>query len=338
MMLSVIVPARDEERALPGCLRSLTAQSEPGWLLGEHWELLVALDEGADGNPVDRTGELARGFAGVTVVPARALPHGQTGKAHACQEAARGARGEWLLFTDADTVHAEGSASRALVEADRHGVALLSWSPRRVPDGLLARALGPLAESEIATAYQAARVNDPARPLAYAAGEFLLVKAEAYRQLGGHARVAESLTPEVDLAFAAKKEKLGLRYRHAPEMLRSSRRLESWRFALLVNNTPLLAAWRVLDVLLVWGLLLLALLYPVPLPWERIVLWLLWVRTVWRVGSRAARSGAPTGELALSIVLGLPVFAAWAYRGWYRARVLRRVTWKGREYPTGAKR
>ncbi len=329
MIVSVIVPARDEERTLGVCLDSLAAQSVPGWVLGEHWELLV-VDDGSSVPLPERPG--------VRVLPARALPVGVCGVSNACATGSEAARGEWLLFTAAQTTHAGDSVSRAIVEADRHGAAMLSWLPARIGGGLLARALAPLADSEIATAYQAAQVNDPAKKLAYAAGAFLLVKAEAYRQLGGHLRAPGSLTPEVDLAFAAKKEKLGLRCRPAPEMLRTTAGPQAWRFALLVNNTPLLAAWRVLDVALVWGLLLLALLYPVPFPWERAVLWLLWVRTVWRVGSRAARSGVPWPGLLLPVTLGLPVFAVWAYAGWYRARVLRQVVWKGRTYPAGAKR
>ncbi len=333
MIVSVIVPARDEGRALGACLGSLMAQNGPGWALGEHWELLVV-----DDSSTDRTVEPARGFPGIQVLPARILPEGANGESNACATGAEAARGEWLLFTGAATVHAEGSVSRAIVEADRYGAAMLSWGPARAGGSLVARALAPLADSEIATAYQAGEVNDPAKRLAYAAGAFLLIKAEAYRQFGGHLRGPGSLTPEIDLAFAAKKEKLGLRYRQAPEMLSSSEELRNWHFALLVNNTPLLAAWRVLDIALVWGLLLLALLYPVPFPWERAVLWLLWVRTVWRVGSRAARSGAPRADLALSVVVGLPVFAVWAYAGWYRARVVRQVGWKGRAYRIGGKR
>ncbi len=328
MQLSIIVPARDAEAMLGACLRSLIGQSEPGWVLGEHWELLVVDDGSTDG-----TTKIAREFAAVGL-----LGRGQVGKAAAAQAGADAARGEWLLFTDADTVHAEASASRALVEADRYGARMLSWGPRREGKDVLGKAIDVLANSEIATAYAPAQVNDPAKRIGFASGAFLLVEAAAYRKLGGHARVAASLTPEVDLAFAAKREKVPLRYRYAPEMLTSHGTLESWRFALLVNNALTLAAWRVLDFLLLWGLLLLAVFYPVPFPWERAVLWLLWLRNAWRVYRRAARSGVPAGALALALTLGLPVFAIWAYTGWHRVRVLRQVRWQGRDYKVPAHR
>ena len=103
MNLSVIVPARNEEDGLGDCLASLISQSDEGWTLGRDWELLV-VDDGS----TDRTREIAEGFAGVTLISPAALPKGWTGKANAAWTAAKQAAGEWLLFTDADTVHEPG--------------------------------------------------------------------------------------------------------------------------------------------------------------------------------------------------------------------------------------
>ena len=105
--------------------------------------------------------------------------------------------------------------------------------------------------------------------------------------------------------------------------------------ALLINNTLALAAWRALDFVLLWGLLLLALFYTPPFWWERVVLWLLWLRTVLRIWFRTARSNFAASDLALALTLGLPLFAALCYASWYRARILRRVAWRGREYAVG---
>ncbi len=341
MTLSVIVPARNEEASLGACLRSLVEQSEPGWVLGEHWELLV-IDDGS----TDRTAAIAREFEGVRVLASPSpLPKGWTGKSHALSTGAAASRGDWLLFTDADTVHNAGSSSRAVVEAQRHEVGMLSYSPRRLlppfARGLIQRSVLPLVFSELATAYPPAQVNDPAKRIAYAEGQFLLVRADAYRELGGHAAVASSLVEDVDLAFLAKRKKVGLRLRYAPEAV-EARTYASlgamWEgcgrtLALAINNALPLALWRLLDFLLVWGLPALALFYPTPFVWVRIALWLLWLRTMVRVYRRAARSNFSTGDVLLSVLLGLPLFAALLYASWYRVRVLRRVVWKLREYP-----
>ncbi len=337
MVLSIIVPARNEEASLRDCLSSLVAQSEPGWVLGEHWELLVV-----DDASTDATAAIAREFAGVTLLASRApLPKGWTGKNNACWTAAEAARGQWLLFTDADTVHHASSGSRSMVEAERYKVGLLSYSPLQKVSGLFERAVMPLVFSELATAYPPAQVNDPARRIAIANGQFLLFSRAAYRETGGHAAVAASLVEDVDLAFLAKQRKAGLRFRYAPEavearMYRSPGAMwQGWvkNLALLINNALPLAMWRVLDVLMVWGLPLLGLLYPTPFVWVRVAFWLLWLRTVVRVYRRAARSNFSTADVLLGALVGMPIFAALLYTSWYHTRILKRASWKGREYP-----
>ena len=66
--LTVIIPARNEEECLAACLQSLVSLSEEVFKLGRDWELMVV-----DDHSTDRTAEIARGFAGVTVLEARKL-------------------------------------------------------------------------------------------------------------------------------------------------------------------------------------------------------------------------------------------------------------------------
>jgi cellulose synthase/poly-beta-1,6-N-acetylglucosamine synthase-like glycosyltransferase len=193
--LTVIVPARDEEETLAACLESLVSQSDEVFKLGRHWELIVVDDHSAD-----RTAEIASGFTGVTLMQAGKLDPGWTGKNNAIWTAARRAKGHWLLFTDADTVHEPGDLHRAMHEAVRHKVGMLSYSPRQIVSGLAQRTLMPLVFSELALAYPPAKVSDPNQRVAAANGQFLLVEREAYRRLGGHAAVADKVLEDVELA------------------------------------------------------------------------------------------------------------------------------------------
>ena len=145
--LTVVVPARNEEVCLGACLESLVSQSEEIFELGKDWELVVV-----DDRSTDKTAEIARGFAGVTVMEAGNLEPAWTGKTNAIWTAARKARGRWLLFTDADTVHEPGNLRRAMHEALRHKVGMLSYSPRQMVSGLSQRSLMPLVFCELALA------------------------------------------------------------------------------------------------------------------------------------------------------------------------------------------
>src|ERR1700716_1874170 len=114
--VSVIVPARNEETCLVACLQSLVAQT------GVSLEIIVV-----DDHSTDRTRETAQSSPGVRVIEAGPLPEGWTGKNNAVAAGAREARGQWLLFTDADTLHLPGSLARALAEARARQVDLLCY-------------------------------------------------------------------------------------------------------------------------------------------------------------------------------------------------------------------
>ena len=260
--LTVIVPARNEEECLGACLESLVAQSEEIFKLGRDWELIVVDDQSTDRTDA----EIARSFDGVTVLEAGKLEPGWTGKANAIWTAARKARGRWLLFTDADTVHEPGNLHRAMHEAARHKVGMLSYSPRQIVRGFAQRTLMPLVFCELALAYPPAKVSDPNQRVAAANGQFLLVEREAYRRLGGHAAVADKVLEDVELAFLAKRRKVGLRFRYAEDAVATrmyrttAAMMEGWtkNLALLFNNTLAMALWRALDIFLLVGLPVLA--------------------------------------------------------------------------------
>jgi glycosyltransferase involved in cell wall biosynthesis len=340
--LTVIVPARNEEDCLGACLQSLVSQSEGIFELGSDWELVIVND-----GSTDATAQVARSFAGACLIEAGKLERGWTGKANAIWTAAKKARGRWLLFTDADTIHEPGDLRRAIHEAERHKVGVLSYSPRQLVSGLAQRSLMPLVFCELALAYPPAKVSDPDQRIAAANGQFLLVEREAYRRLGGHASVADKVLEDVELAFLAKRRKVGLRFRYAEDavstrMYRSTgAMIEGWtkNLALLFDNSLALAVWRALDILLLVGLPVLAFeLWNArfgvhSLEWLGAgwVLALFWVRTLFRFYARVAKSNFPILDCVIT-PLGLPLFVALLYRSWFQHRILKRVSWKGREY------
>ena len=345
--LTVIVPARNEEDCLGDCLKSLVSQSENIFELGKDWDLIV-VDDGS----TDRTAAIARGFAGVTVIAAEKLEAGQlgrmwTGKNNAVWTAARRARGRWLLFTDADTIHEPGGLRHAMHEAERYKVGVLSYSPRQIVIGLAQRSLMPLVFCELALAYPLAKVSDPSQRIAAANGQFLLVEREAYRKLGGHASVAGEVLEDVALAVLAKRRRVGLRFRYADDIVSArmyrttAAMVEGWtkNLKLLFNNALMLAIFRALDIFLLFGLPVLAFelwnarLGAHGLEWLGAgwILALLWLRTLFRFYRRVAKSNFPFIDCAIS-PLGLLLFVVLLYRSWFQHRILKRVSWKGREY------
>src|SRR6266478_3216158 len=192
--VSVIVPARNEEACLGACVESLVTQA------GVSFEVIV-VDDGS----TDRTHEIAQSFPSVRVVDAGPLPPGWSGKNNAMAAGARVARGEWLLFTDADTFHKPGSLACAVAEASQQGAALLSYSPEQEVHGFWEKAVMPVIFAELTATYRTSEINDPASAAAAANGQYLLVQREAYERVGGHAAIGHSLLEDVELARAFKR-------------------------------------------------------------------------------------------------------------------------------------
>jgi hypothetical protein len=145
----------------------------------------------------------------------------------------------------------------------------------------------------------------------------------------------------VDLADSIKRSKRGLRFRYAPDALSTrmyrgfSDMVEGWtkNLALLFPHALALAAWRLLDiVLLLLPLLIFALPYLVL--WQKIAILLLWARTLLRYFRRVARSNFSVVNCALS-VFALPLFSMLLIRSWMKHKLFHQVTWKGRDYRTG---
>jgi glycosyltransferase involved in cell wall biosynthesis len=209
-VVSIIVPARNEEACLAACLQSLVQQD------GVTREILVV-----DDDSTDRTAAIGKSFPGVRVLSTRPLAPGWYGKANACQTGADAARGRWLLFTDADTMHKPGSLARAVAEAERHGAVLLSYSPEQEVHGLAQRTLMPLIFAELACTYRPQEVSDPSSPQAAANGQYLLLTREAYEAVGGHAAVAGDLLEDVALATLVKRSGRKLQFRFGGDAVRT---------------------------------------------------------------------------------------------------------------------
>lgn len=340
LRLSVIVPARNEQDSIADCLRSLLEQAEPGWELGRQWELIVVDDHSTDATHAIAQ-NLLQSTEGTRLLEAPALPAGWMGKAHACATGVAEAKGEWLLFTDADTIHAPGRLSIAVTEAERHQVAMLSYSPRQLVDGVVARGLMALIFSELESVYPVAKVNHPSSPIVAANGQFLLVRRDAYEAVGGHEAVRQTVLEDLMLAKQIKQRKLGLRFRYAPEavsarMYRSLGAMEqgwSKNLAQLFPKTAVLALWRLLDLFLLLGLpvaaWLLVTFHVTPWYWGAVLV--LWLRTILRFWQRIGRSHFSSSTCALAPV-ALPLYAFLLLKSWWNYRVKDRIEWKGRVY------
>lgn len=190
------MPARNEEEVLGACVESLGRQQEIE-------EILVVDDQSSD-----RTAAIVREgmqrLPQLRLVETKALPAGWVGKNNAAWRGAREAKGQWLLFTDADVVHNNDSAKRAMEIAEKESVVLVSFSPEQVMETWYERSLIPYVYCRLASRFSFAEVNDPGKAAAAANGQFLMIRRDVYEAVGGHASVAAEVLEDVALARRVK--------------------------------------------------------------------------------------------------------------------------------------
>src|SRR5271167_2216662 len=194
--ISVIVPARNEEAAIGACVESLIRQEEIA-------EIAVVNDQSTD-KTAEIVRDLAAKYPGVKVIDVAELPAGWVGKNYAVWLGAHDAKDDWLLFTDADTVHEKHAAARAMEIAVERGAALVSFSPEQIMESWYEKALIPYVYCRLAKKFSYEQVNDPKKPAAAANGQFLMIRRDAYEAVGGHAGIAAEVLEDVALAKKVK--------------------------------------------------------------------------------------------------------------------------------------
>jgi chlorobactene glucosyltransferase len=220
-LVSVLVPARNEAAVIAATVHRLLEQDYPCF------ELLVLDDHSTDG-----TGEIARaagrGDARLRVLPGADLPPRWAGKNWACHQLSQAARGERLVFTDADTIWAAGALSALMTEMDRTGADLLTGWPTQITVTWPERLVVPLM-AMIVIAYLPVLMTHHTSWAAFAAanGQCMAFRRKAYDVVGGHAALKGEVLEDVKFARRIKAKRLRLRMADGNRLI-SCRMYDSW--------------------------------------------------------------------------------------------------------------
>lgn len=226
--VSIIVPARDEEAMIAAAVRSLLGLEYP------NFEVIAIDDRSADGTGA-MLDEIASGAGGrLKVIHVRELPKGWLGKTHAMHVGAEQAKGEWLLFTDADVVHSRGTLRRAVNFAERERVDHLVVLPTVVTESWGERMIIALFQSLFIFAHKPWKVSDPKAKDYLGTGAFNLVREASYRAVGGYERLRLAVIDDMQLGRTVKRAGFRQQAVSGPKMVRVR-----WAHGLLgvVRNT-----------------------------------------------------------------------------------------------------
>jgi chlorobactene glucosyltransferase len=332
--VSILVPARNEEHRIRPCLESLLAQDYPSY------EVCVLDDQSSDATAAV-VREYQEQHPCLRLLSGEPLPEGWTGKARACAQLAREARGEHLLFTDADTMHDPAMLASAMEAARAWRADLLSLWPKQLTGSWSERLILPFVYV-LLLMFMPHWMPGRHRSLGVANGQFLLFRKSAYEAVDGHgnARVRGHLVEDVALGREIKMRGFRLvnldgcrlvscrMYRNFPEVWEGFTKnlragfedsLASFLFFAVVQMVFLLLpffwagwhAWNGEEMLLFLGLLQIGLIYAIRF------FFAFRFESTW-IGAL----GHPLGQLLAGIIAG---------NSWLQTS-RGKVVWKGRAY------
>ena len=202
--VSVILPARNEERYIARCLDTLLAQDY------SDFEIIAIND-----SSTDRTGEIMQEYASrdrrVVYVNAPQKPEGWAGKNWACYQGYRKSQGELLMFTDADTEHSPSAMSLAVGHMLSFDLDALTAVPRLVCNDFWTKVTLPALSTFLHTRFSPLRVNDPNSKTGYFFGSFFVITKSTYEAVGTHEGVRQELVEDGALGGKVKEAKFKMK-------------------------------------------------------------------------------------------------------------------------------
>lgn len=194
--VTLLIPCKDEEARIAGCIESALAQDYPDF------DVIAIDDRSIDATPRVMD-ELAARNPRLSVLHLTQgdLPAGWTGKNNALHKAAHQARGQWLVFIDSDVTLAPEAVSKALAVGTYRGFDLVSFVPRFESHTFWEALIVPLCGAATSGMYRLTFANNGTLPnTAFACGQFIAIRRETYDWMGGHARFRDRFCEDVEIA------------------------------------------------------------------------------------------------------------------------------------------
>jgi len=203
-LVSILIPARNEEKNIGRCLRSLTRQDY------DNIEILV-LDDNSD----DATGSIIDGWSKkdsrIKFLRGKPLLQGWKGKSYACHQLSQHAKGGYLIFTDADTLHFPDSVSSSIAALLSNDLDALSIFPKQIMVTIHERMIVVFINLAVMAFMPLFLIKKTKNPiLSIANGQFILFKRKTYDSIGGHKNVRKDIVE--DVAIFRQVKKCGFRF------------------------------------------------------------------------------------------------------------------------------
>ena len=199
-LVSVLIPARNEENNISTCLQSLVQQDYAPL------EIRILDDESQD-TTTAIVQKLAAEHPQIHLHSGKNLPKGWTGKNWACQQLGEQAKGDIFIFTDADNRFEPQAISRTVAWMQRYELGMFSVFPQQITASFFEKLIIPVIDLLLYSSLVLwLTYHSRFSSLAAANGQWIAFQRQIYRDLGGHQAVRQQVVEDVELSRLAKRK------------------------------------------------------------------------------------------------------------------------------------
>ena len=204
--ISIVVPVRNEKDFILACLESLLEQDYPNFEL-------IAINDSSTDNTLQILHSMSKKYEKLIIVDSPPKPQDWVGKNWACYKGYLKSSGEFILFTDADTVHSRNVLRSAVNAINYEQLDAISLVPRLVCKDIITKMTLPVLSVFLHSRYSPIRVNNTRNNIGYFFGSFYLISRDAYERVGTHKSIKEEIVE--DGAIGRKVKSMGFRIKLA---------------------------------------------------------------------------------------------------------------------------
>ena len=206
-LVSIIIPAKYEKENIEKCLSSILS------LEYSNKEIIVVAGD-------EDTKAVAEKFKNVKVIKEPPLPQGWIGKNWACYIGYKNSKGDYLLFTDADTIHSKETLKLAVAKCEEENIGLLTLVPGLIMESKWVKSFLPIIGQFIVIYTLAPYTNKDNTKFVFGNGQFLLFKRSVYEKIGTHEAVKKDIIEDFHLAKLVKQNGYKVRVYNGLNLLR----------------------------------------------------------------------------------------------------------------------
>lgn len=212
--VSIILPARNEEKYIEKCLKSLLSQDYP------NYEIIAINDSSSD-----KTGDIIKNYSinhsKVIYVETPPKPQGWTGKNWACYQGYLKSRGDLFLFTDADSKIFSSTLLLAVNQLLTEKLNSITAIPKTLANDFWTKVALPILWTFSVVRFSAIKANNPNTRVGFFYGSFFVITRQAYEIVGTHKSVREEIAEDAELGRKVKEQGYGIRVVHGEKYIQA---------------------------------------------------------------------------------------------------------------------